>query len=81
MAIKQIPLSQLEANPRQTLNDCCDSGQSLVVELPDHRLISIQSLEPDQDDPLIDELLASNPSFRDILERSKSGPRKPFPAT
>jgi hypothetical protein len=53
-------------------------GQTLVVELPDHRLVSIQALEPAGDDPLIDELLESSPSFRALVEKSKASPRRPF---
>ena len=45
MGIKTIPLSQLEADPRGTLNECADSGQAFVIELPDRRLIAIQGLE------------------------------------
>jgi hypothetical protein len=79
MSIKLIPLSRLEADPQGTLSECLDSGQPLVVELPDHRLVSIQGLEPDEDDDLIDRLLASNPSFRALIAKSKAGPRRPFP--
>ena len=71
MSIKLIPLSRLEADPRGTLTECLDSGQSLVVELPDHRLVSIQGLEPGDDDDLIDRLLESNPSFRALVEKMK----------
>ena len=78
MNIKVIPLSRLEADPRGTLIDCLDSGGTLVVELPDHRLVSIQGLEPDDDD-LVDRLLESNPAFRALVEKSKASPRKPFP--
>ena len=78
MAIKTIPLSHLEANPRQTLNECADSGQAVVVELPDQRLIAIQPLEPSEDDSLIDELLQSNAAFRALVAKSKAGTRKPF---
>ena len=45
MDIKLIPLSRLEADPKGTLSECVDSGQALVVELPDHRLVSIQALK------------------------------------
>ena len=62
-----------------TLSECLDSGEPLVVELPDHRLVSIQGLEPDDDDDLVDRLLDSNPSFRALVQKSKSGPRRPFP--
>jgi hypothetical protein len=78
MSMKRIPLSRLEADPRGTLNECLDSGQRLVVELPDHRLVSIQGLEPGDDDDLVDRLLESNPSFRALVEKSKASPRKPF---
>jgi hypothetical protein len=79
MSIKLIPLSRLEADLRGTLNECLDSGEPLVVELPDHRLVSIQGLEPDDDDDLVDRLLESNPAFRALVEKSKASPRKPFP--
>ena len=74
-----IPLSSLEADPRGTLTECCQSGQSLVVELPDHRLVAIQSLEASGDDSLMDELLESNAAFRAMVEKSKASPRQPFP--
>jgi hypothetical protein len=80
MSIKVIPLSLLEADPKGTLTECLDSGEALVIELPDHRLVSIQGLEPDDDDDLVDRLLESNPAFRGLIEKSKSSPRKPFPA-
>ena len=79
MGIKMIPLSRLEADPRGTLNECLNSVESLVVELPDHRLVSIQALEPAGDDSLMDELLQSNSSFRTMVEKSKASPRRPFP--
>jgi len=63
MVIKKIPLSQLEKYPRGTLSACCDSGQSFVVELPDHRLVAIEALEPDEDDALTDELITQTERF------------------
>jgi hypothetical protein len=51
----------------------------MVVELPDQRLIAIQSLDVTEDDDLVNELLASNPAFRKMATKSKAGPRKPFP--
>jgi hypothetical protein len=78
MSIKVIPLSRLEADPRGTLTECLDSGAALVVELPDHRLVSIQGLEPDGDDDLVDRVLESNAEFRALVEKSKASPRKPF---
>lgn len=35
MVIKTIPLSRLKTNLEKTLDECVDSGQTLVVELPD----------------------------------------------
>ncbi len=79
MGIKTIPLSRLEADPRGTLNECAEQGQAFVVELPNHRFVAIYSLEPGDDDPLVDELLETNESFRNLLARSKGSARKPFP--
>ena len=78
MAIKTIPLSKLEADPRGTLNECADSGEAVVVQLPDQRLIAIQPLDPSKDDALTSELLQSNPAFQALVAKSKSSPRKPF---
>ena len=58
MAIKTIPLSRLEADLKRTLNESAESGETLVVEMPDQRLLAIQSLDPQEDDTLMDELLA-----------------------
>jgi hypothetical protein len=79
MSIKLIPLSRLEADPKGTLNECLDSVEPLVVELPDHRLVSTQGLAPNDDDDLIDRLLDCNPSFKALAEKSKASPRRPFP--
>ncbi len=79
MDIEVIPLSQLQTDPRAVLNECCESGRALVVELPDHRLVAIQSLEPDNAaDSLVSDLLETNPRFRALVEESKAGSRKPF---
>ncbi len=79
MAIKIISLSPLETDLKKTLNECAESGQTLVVELPDERLLAIQSLDPNEDDSLMDELLVSNPRFQALVAKSKASPRKPFP--
>jgi hypothetical protein len=79
MGIKTIPLSRLETELRKTLDECAASGEPVVVEMPDQRLLAIQPLEPSEDDNLVEELLASNPKFRALVARSKAGPRKPFP--
>lgn len=78
MAIKTISLSRLETDLLKTLNECAESGETLVVELPDQRLLSIQPLEPRGEDSLIDELLQSNPKFQALVAKSKASPRKPF---
>ena len=78
MAIKTIPFSRLETNLEQTLNECAQSGETVVVELPDQRLLAIQSLDPHDDDDLINELLTSHPEFQALVAKSKAGPRKPF---
>ena len=79
MHIEVIPLSQLQTDPQGLLNECCDSGRPVVVEMPDHRLVAIQSLESDdEDDSLISNLLENNPAFRALLAKSKAGPRKEF---
>jgi hypothetical protein len=80
MAIKTIPLSRLETDLKETLNECADSGQTVVVEMPDQRLLAIQPLDPREDDTLMDELLAANPKFQALVAKSKASPRKPFSA-
>jgi hypothetical protein len=78
MAIKTILLSRLETNLKKTLDECADSGETLVVEMPDQRLLAIQALDPHEDDTLMDELLAANPKSQALVAKSKAGPRKPF---
>lgn len=78
MDIKTIPLSQLETDPRRTLTECADSGQPLVIELPEGRFVAIHALEPTEDDSLTSELLESNVAFQALVAKSKAGPRKPF---
>lgn len=81
MAIKTIPLSRLETDLTKTLNECAESGQTVVVEMPDQRLLAIQPLDPQEDDSLMDELLATNPKFQALVAKSKAGPRRPFAGT
>lgn len=79
MAIKTIPLSQLTEHPAQTLTNCADSGDPVVVELPDHRLVALQPLPNNgDDDHLIDDLIANNAAFRELLARSAASPCIPF---
>lgn len=79
MDTKLIPLSKLEADTQGMLSECCDTGQALIVELPDHRFVTIHSLEPADDDSATSELLETNAAFRALVEKSKAGPRRPFP--
>jgi hypothetical protein len=78
MAIKTIQLSRLEKDLEKALDECAGSGETLVVELPDQRLLAILPLDPAEDDSLTDELLASNPKFQQLVAKSKASPRKPF---
>jgi hypothetical protein len=77
--IKTVSLNRLATDLMGALTECADTGSVMVVELPDQRLIAIQSLEATEDDDLVNELLASNPAFRAMVAKSKAGPRKPFP--
>ena len=78
MAIKTILLSRLEADLEKTLDECAESGETLVVELPNQRFLAILPLEPNENDALMDDLLASNPRFQALVAKSKASPRKPF---
>ncbi len=79
MDIKTIPLSRLETDLQATLVECADSGQAVVVTLPDQRLVAIQSLDAAEDDSLLDDLLQTNVEFQTLVAKSKAGPRRPFP--
>ena len=78
MAIKTIPLSRLETELKKTLNECAESGETVVDEMLDQRLLAIQPLERKEDDSSMDELLASNPKSQALVAKSKASPRKPF---
>ena len=78
MPIKTIPLSRLETDLQATLVECANSGQAVVVTMPDQRLIAIQALDATQDDSLVDDLLQSNPEFQTLVAKSKAGPRSPL---
>jgi hypothetical protein len=81
MDIETIQLSQLQMNPQGLLNDVCNTGRPIVVELPDHRLVAIQSIEPnDENDSLINDLMENNASFRALLAKSKASSTKKFTA-
>ncbi len=80
MDIEVISLSQLLKAPEELLNRYAGPGRTLIVELPDHRLVAIQSLEPDDEEgSLVSDLLEKNPRFRALVERSSASPRKDFP--
>jgi hypothetical protein len=80
MAIKTIPLSSLKTDLEKALVECAESGQTLIVELLNQRLVAIQSLDSKEDDSLMDDLLASSPRFQALVAKSKASPRKPFPS-
>lgn len=78
--MKTIPLSRLKTELEETLNECAATVEPVAVELPDQKLLNIQPLESREDDNLTDELLASNPAFQALVEKSKAGLRMPFSA-
>lgn len=79
MDIEVIPLSELQTDAPGLLTKCCDSGQPVVVELPDHRFVAIQSLDADdEDDTLVSDLLETNADFRALVAKSAASARKPF---
>ena len=78
MSIKTIPLSQLTEHLAQTLTECADSGDPVIVELPDRRLVALQAVTSVDDDDLTDRLIASNAEFRDLLAQSAASPCVPF---
>ena len=78
MAITSIPLSRLKMELERILNECANSGETIVVEMPDQRLLAIRSLEPEKDDSLMDDLLAFNPKFQGLVAKSRTSGRKPF---
>ena len=80
MAIKTIPLSDLATDLTATLTDCARSGNTVVVQMPDDRLLAIHALDPADaaDDDLVNNLIDHNPAFRDMLARSNQGTPEPF---
>jgi hypothetical protein len=79
MDTRVIPLRELQTDTEGYLRRCLESGQSLVVQLPDSGLVAIQPLESDDD--LVNELIEHNPAFRALLAKSAASPRKPFQPT
>ncbi len=77
MTTKVISLDEFEQGLRGVLDSCSLPGQSIVIELPNQRRVSIQNW--DEDDDLIDRLLENNAEFRDLTQKSFAGPRRPFP--
>jgi len=76
MDTKVIPLRELQSDTEGYLLRCWETRQSLVVELPNHQLVSIQPLEDDDD--LVNNLIEHNPEFRELLAKSLASPRQPF---
>ena len=79
MTTKVISLDEFEQGLRGVLESCSLPGQSIVIELPNQRRVSIQNW--DEDDDLIDRLLEDNAEFQDLAQKSFAGPRRPFPLT
>ncbi|MGC8640425.1 MAG: hypothetical protein ACP5XB_11175 [Isosphaeraceae bacterium] len=77
MDTKVIPLSDFQADPEGVLSRCFDTGQTVVIALPNRGLVSIQPVETD--DELVDELIEHNADFRELLIKSLASPREPFP--
>ena len=53
-------------------------GQTVIVEMPDQRLLAIQSLDPQEDHTLMDELLESNVKFQELVAKSREQPSQAF---
>lgn len=79
MTTKVICLDELKQGLLGVLESCSQPGQSVVIELPNQRRVSIQN--GDEDDDVIDQLLENNAEFRDMAQKSFAGPRRPFPLT
>ena len=77
MDTKVISLSDLQADPEGVLRRCYDSGEPLVVELPERGMVSIRAVE--EDDDLVNQLIEHDPAFRELLAKSITSPREPFP--
>ena len=77
MTTKVMTLNEVPSQTVEFLRRCCDDGHSFVVELPDHRRVSVQM--HDKDDDLIDRLIETNAAFRQLLEDSQASPLLAFP--
>jgi len=77
MTTKVISLDELRQGLDGVLESCSEPGQSVVIELPNQRRVSIQNW--DEDDDLIDRLLENNSEFREMATKSFAGPRGRFP--
>src|SRR5438105_15191595 len=62
------------ANAEVTIREWIETARQSGRPVPEPR----GRLDPQEDDNLIDELLASDPKFQALLKKSKAGPRKPF---
>ena len=79
MDIEVTSLSQLLEAPEDLLSRYTGPDRTLVVELPDHRLVAIQLLEPDDEEgSLVSDLLETDARFWALVERSRMSPRKDF---
>ena len=73
MDTKPTPLRERKADLEGVLGRCYDSGEPLIVELPNRGLVSFQPVESDD---LVDELIEHNPAFRELLAKSLASPRE-----
>lgn len=80
MGLKTIQLTDLVKDPTVTLTDCARSGDTVVVRMPDDRLLAIHTLDPTDaaDDDLVNDLIDHHPAFRAILARSNQGTPEAF---
>jgi hypothetical protein len=76
MDTKVIPLRDLQSDTEGYLQRCLETGESLIIQLPDSRFVAIQPL--DDDDDLVNELIEHNEAFRSLLAKSAASSRKPF---
>ena len=77
MTTRVLSLDELRQGLDGVLESCSEPGRTVVVELPNQRRVTIQNW--DADDDLVDRLLEGNAEFRDMAQKSFSGPRRPFP--
>lgn len=76
MTTKVLTLDELRQGLDGILESCSEPGQTVVVELPNQRRVTIQNW--DADDDLIDRLLESNADFCEMAAPSLEDVRSVF---